>query len=220
MKNITPDQEWLIFLDKIQDYADSPHNKWTILTLLAYFLQKYKSVNGIDFVFSFNKKGPTQTKEMKNASQIWNMFDRGRYKQLTIKEEKQEYKIQLVNILKDYINWSFDIKFYGRTTNITGLGLLTTANFMNEFLQWRKNKKNNLPKRKSQLSKEFLLWIESNVPDIINKHQIKTLEDLNGLINYINVYSLGNESHEYIVIEKARELNILPPSGKIKLDKK
>lgn len=214
------DNEWEVFLSKINTYANDAPEKWTAYTLLAYFLQKYKQVNDLDFVFSHTKRGPTTSKEMKNASRIWEMFNKGRYKQLKNKEEKLAFKIQLVDILKNYINWAFDVKFHGRQTNITGLGLFSVANFMNEFLQWRKAKKASLPKRSDALPQEFIEWININASEIYKKQQIKVLEDLNALFNYINAYSLDSNSIEYIVLNKAIDLNIMPKGGKLELDKK
>ena len=69
------DKEWQSFLNKINDYANDPFDKWTHYTLLSYFLVKYKEFNGVDFIFSFSKRGPTKSKEMKNASKILHMCD-------------------------------------------------------------------------------------------------------------------------------------------------
>src|ERR1041385_5596317 len=111
------EQEWQTFLAKIYTWAGDPPAKWTAVTLLSYFLVKYKQVNGLEFIFTACKKGPTQSKEMKDAAKIWNMFDRNRYKSLTNKEEKLAYKEQLVDILKEYLDWTFDVKFRGKETN-------------------------------------------------------------------------------------------------------
>src|SRR5271154_3577458 len=110
------EQEWQTFLTKMYDYAEDEPGDWTILTLLSYFLVKYKAVNGLDFMFATCKKGPTQSKEMRDSAKIWKMFDMDRYKALTSKEEKLSYKEKLVGMLKDYMDWAFDVKFRGRET--------------------------------------------------------------------------------------------------------
>jgi hypothetical protein len=214
------DQEWQLFLSKISEYADHDASKWTTYTLLAYFLVQYKKTNNQEFVFSYGKRGPTKSRELKQAATIWSMFDSGRYKSITIKEEKAAYKEQLVAILKHYIDWAFHTKFHGRNTNVTGLGIFAVSNFMNEFLQWRKLNKKILPRRTDLLPSSLIEWAKNNAPDIFKKQQFSVLEDLNALYNYIQAYDENKESIEAIVLEKARELGIMPMSGKLELERK
>ncbi len=214
------DQEWQTFLNKINEYVEHPSSKWTSYTLLAYFLVKYRQVNNINFIFSYGKRGPTKSRELKQAVTIWTMFDKNRYNQYTIKEEKLAYKEQLVNILKEYINWAFDVKFRGRNTNVTGLGIFAVNNFMNEFLQYRKARSQALPRRSDPLPKELLEWAQVNAPDVFNKQQLAVMEDLNALYNYIEAYDKKYVSIETIVLEKARQLGIMPMSGKLQLERK
>ncbi len=222
--NITMDddyeQEWQTFSNKKYDYAEHEPKDWTVLTLLSYFLVKYKKVNDLDFVFAACKKGPTQSKEMRDSAKLWKMFDRDRYKRLTDKEEKIAYKEQLVEILKAYIDWAFDIKFRGRQTNVTGLGIFAVANFMNEFLQWRKARKNALPRRSDPLPSSFIAWVEANAAIIWKKQQLAVLEDLNALYNYIEAYDLDHISIEAVVLDQARIMGIMPKQGRMELNKK
>ncbi len=214
------DQQWEDFLSSIHSYAKDEPSKWTHYTLLSYFLVKYKTANNIDFIFTFNKKGPTSSKEIKDAAKIWAMFDRGRLKKITDKDEKIAYRKQLVDILKSYIDWAFDVKFRGRQTNITGLGLFVVANFMNEFLQWNKDKKNKLPKRSDSIPPDFLEWIKQNANIVLQMHELSTLEHLNHLFNYIRAYDLNDTSPEVIVLNKSREVGIMPKQGRMELNKK
>jgi hypothetical protein len=214
------EQEWQIFLLKLNDYANDSPEKWNHYTLLSYFLVKYKSVNNIDFVFTFNKKGPTSSRELKQASKIWAMFDGGRLKKITDKDEKLEYREKLVSALKSYINWAFDVKFRGRQTNITGLGLLAESNFMNEFRQWYKVNKNPLPKRSDLLPVVLKDWIKDNAPAVLERQSLATLEDLNHLLNYVEAYDKNNESPEAAILNYARELGIMPGEGRLELSKK
>jgi len=213
------EKEWQLFLTKVDDYANTEFKDWTILTLLSYFLTKYKVVNGLEFIFTDCKKGPTKSKEMRDASKIWRQFDKGRLKNLESKEDKLAYKQQLVEILREYIDWAFDVKFRGRQINVTGLGIFAVANFMNEFLQWRKNSKRFLPRRNDPLPKDFISWLENNAPEIWQKQQLHVLEDLNLLANYIDTYDLEKTSLERLVLEKARSLGIMSVTGRLKFEK-
>lgn len=214
------DKEWQDFLSKIDEYSQHSFEKWTTYTLLAYFLNSYKKLNEVDFIFSSNKRGPTKSRELKAASKIWTMFDKNRYKQLETKEDKLAYKEQLVNILKNYIDWAFKIKFHGRATNVTGLGIFMVSNFMNEFLQWRKLNKIVLPRRNDPLPSNFVSWINDNMPDIYKRQQLKVMEDLNSLKNIIEYKNLNKDTIENIVLEKSIELGIMPRQGKLELSKK
>ena len=220
MANQNFEQEWQLFLDKIYTWADDEPQKWTAMTLLSYFLVKYKKVNGLEFIFAPCKKGPPQSKEMKDAAKIWKMFDRDRYKQLSTPEDKRAYKEQLVQVLKEYIDWAFDVKFRGRNTNVTGLGIFAVANFMNEFLQWRKARKAAPPRRNDPLPSKLVAWIEQNAAIIWKKQQLAVMDDLNALYNYVEAYDPNHISIEAVVLEKAREMGIMPKEGRMELDKK
>ena len=213
-------QEWKSFLEKINLYSKDESKKWTSVTLLSYFLVKYKEVNGLDFIFTSCKKGPMQSKEIRDASKIWKMFDRDRYSYLTDREEKIAYKEQLVDILKEYIDWAFDVKFRGKQTNVTGLGIFAVANFMNEFLQWRKARKSSAPRRNEPLPSKFITWIETNAAIIWKKQQLSVLDDLNALYNYVEAYDPERISIEAIVLEQARYMGIMPKNGRLELSKK
>lgn len=214
------EQEWQEFLTKMYSYAEHKSDVWTPLSLLSYFLVKYKTINGLDFIFTPTKKGPTSTKEMKEAAKIWKMFDQGRYSRLTNREEKLAYKDQLVGILKEYMDWAFDVKFRGREVNVTGLGIFAVANFMNEFLQWRKARKTALPRRNDPLPSHFVAWVEANASIIWKKQQLAVLEDLNALHNYVEAYDPTGISIEAVVLNKAREMGIMPKHGRLELNKK
>lgn len=213
------DNEWQVFFDQYIKYASDPPEKWTSLTLLSYFLVRYKEVNGVEYIYTPTKKGPTKTKEMKDAAKIYSAFDKGRYKQLTDKNDKLVYKQQLVDVLKQYIDWAFMVKMRGKQS-ITGLGLFTNARFMNEFLQWRKKNQKAIPLRSQTLPDSFIEWIRHNAGEIWDKQQLNVMEDLNQLYNYVEAYDTDHKSVEFVVLEKARELGIMPKTGKLELDKK
>ena len=213
------DNEWQQFLDKVEEYAHHASDKWTTYTLLAYFLVKYRETTGVSFIFSPNKRGPTKSRELKQAATIWEMFNKGRYTKLASKEEKLAYKDQLVNILKAYIDWAFAVKFRGRQTTVTGLGIFAVANFMNEFLQWHKVSANQLPGRADPLPREFLDWVKANAADILTKQQLRVYGDLNALYNFVEACNSNRESIERIVLHKARDMGIMPATGKLRLRK-
>lgn len=213
-------QEWQIFLEMIDDYSKDEFKKWTHVTLLSYFLIKYKEVNGLNFIFAACKKGPMQSKEIRDATKIWKMFDQERYNRLTNKEEKITYKERLVGVLKEYIDWAFDVKFRGRQTNVTGLGIFAVANFMNEFLQWRKARSSTLPRRNEPLPSRFIAWIETNAAIIWKKQQLAVLDDLNALYNYVEAYDPEKISIEAIVLDQARNMGLMPRNGRLELAKK
>lgn len=222
MELLMPDDnnsQWQDFISKIKQYSTDPVNAWNHVSLLSYFIYKYSTVNGMDFIFTTSKNGPYKSKEIKDALKIYNAFDKGRYKQL-LPEEKSIYKEQLVTILKEYIDWAFDIKFRGREVNVTGLGIFNVANFMNEFLQYRKSRMSALPRRNQPLSNIFLAWVKENLPDIWKTQQLAVLEDLNALYNYIEDYDLKKTSIEARALKKAVELGIMPKQGRLELNKK
>lgn len=211
------DLEWQGFIEKIKEYASHDPQRWRTMSFLSYFVNKYEEANGVPYIFNPNKNGPNKSKEMKDASRIWKAFDRGRYTAIPDKDEKEQYKIQLIGILREYVDWAFEEKMKNRKINITSMGLLTNARVMNEFLQFRKHKVALTQTRSYPLPKDFLLWVQENAPDILKKHQFSILEHLNMLIKYSEQYNLDNNQIEIIVLNKARELGLLPKEGKLEL---
>jgi len=185
------DNEWQSFLSSIHTYSQHPPEKWTVLSLLSYFVVKYQQVNGVEYVFSHTKKGPTNSREMKAAAKIWEMFDKGRLKTYKTKEEKLQYSEQLVDVLKAYIDWAFNVKMKNRAINITGLGIFAVPNFMNEFLQWRKKQKTA---RGNRLPQSFINWINVSALDILKTQQVETYDDIKMLEKYIKAYGLDKNS--------------------------
>lgn len=212
------DFEWQDFIAKIKEYASHDPQRWRVMSFLSYFVNRYEEMNGVPYIFNPNKNGPNKSKEMKDASRIWKAFDRGRYSAIQDKAEKEHYKEQLVSILREYVDWTFDEKMKNRKINITSMGLLTNGNVMNEFLQFRKNKAALTKTRSYPLPKEFLSWVKENAPGILEKHQFSMLEHLNMIIKYIEQYNLDNNQLEVIVINKAREIGILPKEGRLEFN--
>lgn len=212
--------DWSDFLSKSKEFAEHEPERWTPLSLLSYFILSYEKMNGVEYIFTPSKRGPTKCKEMKDAAKIWQSFDRGRYKALKDPEEKKEYKRQLVAVLKEYIDWMFNVKMRGRATNVTGLGLFVVTNVMNEFLQWRKKNKNKAPRRGTAINRELIEWAKATVPAVFERHQVDVYDDLNVLIDYVAVYSLPEHEPEHQLIQKAREMGLLPREGKLELASK
>jgi len=194
------------FFEKVPEWANHDISRWNHVTCLAYFCQKYEKVNGVRFKLVRGKKGPTNGKEAKDFSKLFNAFAPEDYKQLSAKDKKQIKQATCMKI-KNYINWMFDYKFRSGQKSVNGTQLFTVYNLMNEFE--RMYSKHVSKSKTSGSFNELLAWCKEDVPDIFNLHQLEQVDDLNMLKNYVNSYSLSDDSTEGRVVNKAKELNLL-----------
>ena len=67
-----------------------------------------------------------------------------------------------------------------------------------------------LAKKKSENSMESLLaWAKKNLPSIFEHHEIEDVRDVKMLQEYVKSYSLDEDSPESMLLNKAKEMNIL-----------
>lgn len=209
--------QWEKFFQNIKTYAGHESLRWNRMTLLSYFMVKYENIKKTPYILKSGAGSPNKTKEMRDASKIWTALERGtaQFKQ---NNTADEYKVLLVELLKEYIDWALEIKMYNKL--LTSLGLLTDNKFMNEFFQYRSKKIKAQKSRSAPIPAELIDWITKNAPGLFNKYQFSILIDLNMLVKYTDENKeLNDKSIELIVVNKARELNILPKEGKLELSK-
>jgi hypothetical protein len=64
-------------------------------------------------------------------------------------------------------------------------------------------------KKKKQSISTLVSWAKQNLPEIFSKHQVEEFSDLKMIETYINTYSLSKNSPEFLLLAKARELEVL-----------
>lgn len=169
--------------DKWSDKKDLP------TCIVSYILYKHKEKFG--FSFKMNKSNPVIycSREYKDARKII----------LNFGEDYQS--------IRNYLKWCFSEKI--KKNPIKSFGYFAHTELINEYL-FSKHKSKKII-RSTKLPEDFLEWVKNNYPDIINKYELSTYNDLNCMV------PIENNDVENIINE-ARNRKILPQSGIKKLE--
>ncbi len=177
--------EWEIWWDKYsvrwkeKKYWDKPADKPSCV--IGYFCSKYQEFYGHPYTFEILNPIPYKSKDFVMARRILAMFDGDAHE------------------IRTYIRWVLAKKVKTNKYPITSIGFFTKAGLINEYKHAKA--RSSVLKRHTLLPNSFLSWCKENSPDIFEKQDLKTWNDLNGLITYIKSY--GNDNTEGIVVNEA-----------------
>jgi len=183
---------WEEWLDKYKnlwqdDTAwDRPKDK--LSCLVGFFFHYFKDFYGHPYVFSFANPIPYKDKDFIMARRILTMFN----------SDAKEARI--------YIKWVFAKRV--RTSNypVTSIGFLASGKFANEYFQAKA--KSKITRRTTKLPEDFINWCGQNCPEIFEKREFSTWNDLNGLITHVKSYGMNNIEGK--IINEAIVRNMLP----------
>jgi hypothetical protein len=177
--------EWEIWWTKYHDrYKDKEY--WQSLKdrpscIVGYFCNEFYKCYGYSYKLDYNSPIPYKNREFLVARKLMAMFG-------------EEYML-----IPEYIRWVFEKRVKLRKKAVTSFGFFITQDFVNSYFAARA--KRNVLKRSSPLPKEFLEWCASEYPDIFERQELATWNDLNGLVNYVKCY--GQNNIEYYVVQEA-----------------
>ena len=194
------------FYAKIPEWIAKPKSTWNHITLMAYFCHKYEQKNGVKFRLVRWKSDPGKGKESRDFAKLFKTLAPENYCSLE-KERKKEVKEEVTHKIYNYINWMFDYKFRRGDRSVTGTKLFLMPAMINEFERMYSS---FLAKKKSENSMESLLaWAKKDLPSIFEHHEIEDVRDVKMLQEYVKSYSLDEDSPESMLLNKAKEMNIL-----------
>ena len=194
------------FYAKIPEWIAKPKSTWNHITLMAYFRHKYEQTNGVKFRLVRWKSDPGKGKESRDFAKLFKTLAPENYSSLE-KERKKEVKEEVTHKIYNYINWMFDYKFRRGDRSVTGTKLFLMPAMINEFERMYSS---FLAKKKSENSMESLLaWAKKDLPSIFEHHEIEDVRDVKMLQEYVKSYSLDEDSPESMLLNKAKEMNIL-----------
>ena len=194
------------FYQKIEEWILNPKEKWNHMTLMAYFYHKYKIRTGTNFYPATWNGNPALTKESRDFSKLFKLFAVDNYKNIS-QARKAEEKKGVNQKIYNYINWMFDYKFrYGRKA-VTGTGIFLNNNMLNEF-EVMYNSHIQKAQEKDGIG-SLIKWAEENAPNVLSNHQLERIEDLAMIEKYIGMYSLKDDSDEYKLISRAKEVSLI-----------
>jgi hypothetical protein len=178
---------WNLYSSRWRDkvYWDKPADK--ISCIIGYFCNKYKEFYGHSYTFEISNPIPYKSKDFVMARRMLAMFNGDAHE------------------IRTYIRWVFSKKVKTVKYPITSIGFFTKGNIVNEYKHAKA--RSFVLKRHTPLPNDFLSWCNENFPDVFNNHDLKTWNDLNGLITYIKSY--GDDGFEGSVIKEAVKRGML-----------
>jgi len=151
-----------------------------------------------------SKAGPTSTKETRDFAKIIKIFCPDNYDNLN-RDEQESEKLLAISKTYNYINWMFDYK-YRTAPAVSGTQVFLVPSILNEFERMYAAK---ISKQVRKTSLDALTeWIKNNYPLVLNNHQLETDNDVVLFSKYVENSKKKNPDY-LIIIEKARELNII-----------
>lgn len=177
--------EWEIWWEKYHDrYKDK--ECWKSLKdrpscIVGYFCNEFYKFYGYSYVLDYNNPIPYKNKEFTMARKLMTMFG-------------ENYMW-----IPNYIRWVFDKRVKDRKKAITSFGFFALPDLVNSYFAARASQ--SVLRRSTPLPKEFLEWCGSTHPQIFERQELGTWNDLNGLVTHVKIY--GEEGLEWQIVKEA-----------------
>jgi hypothetical protein len=183
--------EWEVWWNKYKDLWKDKENwqnkKDAISCIVGYFCHKYEEFYGNSFSFSYSSPTPFKDKEFTMARRLLAMFEGNAWE------------------VAQYIKWGFPNVVKNPQYCVTGLGFFTKADIAIRFKNIRAQSR--VIRRRTPLPKDFLEWCQANHPDIFERQELHTWNDLNGIVTHVKSYGLENV--EGFIVEEAIRRRLL-----------
>jgi hypothetical protein len=154
--------------------------------LLGYFCHKYFEFYSYPFTFDISNPVPYKGKEFTMIRRLIAMFDG---------DAKEAAK---------YVKWTFHKKIQTKKRAITSIGFFVNSNMVNEYKH--EKAQSLLIKRCTMLPEDYLDWCCKECPEIFEKHDFKTWNDLNALVSYFKVYKIKDVEYNVLMEAVNRKL--------------
>ena len=175
------------FYENIPAWISKDKSSWNHITLMAYFCHKYEQKNGVRFRLVRWKSDPGKGKESRDFSKLFKTLAPENYSLLS-SDEKRVRREELNVKIYNYINWMFDYKFRRGDRSVTGTQIFLLPSMINEFERMYSS---YLAKKRQNSTFEGLMnWIDENVSEVLETHDIEDIGDIKMLQKYADLYSL------------------------------
>ena len=111
---------------------------------------------------------------------------------------------QLTDQAPAYVRQSLEYRIGGK--DVRSLRYLADDRAYRRWREWK-------PRRSDPLPSDFVAWLEDREPDVLRDEQIRTWNDLNGLVQQLRCYGAeADDGPEVLrVVTEARRRGLLPP---------
>jgi len=185
-----PSKAWEVFYNKLNEFENIPVKDWKANNLLGYFCKKYKDKYGVEFALTISG-APSKSYEVSLIKKMGMMIDSN------------------PEVIKEYIDWSFQKHVEQRKKKITSLGFFTHKDIVNDFkfnVLIRKSQHGEITRSTILPDEVENLMKENNLPihtwgdlsfyylTIKNSKKTEDLEFIKLISSKINIQKLENVS--------------------------
>lgn len=175
--------EYLLLYRDMENWEQPKHKT---SCLLGFFMYQYQKKYGVEYALIPQNPNPFSSKEVVDLSRILATFG-GDAKEVA-----------------RYIKWVFDKKIR-ESTKLTSIAYFKAPDLVRKFKLMRAEKKKQ--KRSEGLPRKLVEWIQKEVPEVLEQYEMKTLNDLYSLKNFVATYDL-QDGPEIILLDKAKEFGL------------
>lgn len=193
-------KDWIKWETQYKDLWKSKDNwndkKNHLTILLGYFCARYKDYYQIDYTLSLNEKGLFRGPEINVLRRVYSMLNSDPW------------------IVKDYIDYVFQVKIHKRKKRVTSLSFLAVVDIIQEFKF--AVKQSEKVDRSTKLPEKMVAWVNQHAPEVLDFVSLSDFGDLKLLLtHYKQGHMKGNTSIDSFV-DKLEKMGYIDSSLNIK----
>lgn len=155
----------------------------------------YKEFYNTDYIFVPSNPNPYSSKECRDSHKLLAAFKGN------------------ANEVRKYIYWVFK-KGINKNTTMTSFGYINTPGLVRKYNIYATRK--TILRRESRLPKSFTEWCRSYAPELFDKYNLETMNDLGAMLSYYKTYSKTKTlEKEFDLILEAKKRNLINQDGSL-----
>lgn len=190
-KELTWKKFYTEYLDLFKNKENWDNKKDQVSCIIGFFCHMYEEFYDTAYIFVPKNPNPYGAKECKDTWSLLAAFDGDAHE------------------VRRYIFWLFK-KGINKNTTITHFGYINTPGLIRKYNLYAKRK--HILRRESKLPSAFVDWCKKNTPEIFDRYELTTMNDLGMMVNYVGVY-------DFEIFKDADERKVLAQAAKHNLTK-
>jgi hypothetical protein len=154
---------------------------------MGFFCAKYTELYGHPFHFDYATTSPYKSKDFIMGRRLLVMFNDD------------------AKAARTYIKWVFAFKIRNTDCAIRSMGFFVSQKFIAEYMQARSRAQ--VLRRSTPLPTEFVEWCLANTPDVLERWEFDTWNDLNFMVAYVKQHP---DNVEGMIVAEAVRRGMLP----------
>lgn len=155
------------YLQLFRQKENWDNKKDQVSCIIGFFCYLYEEFYSTKYVFVPKNPNPYGAKECKDAWSLLAAFNGNAHG------------------VRKYLYWLFK-RGINKNTTITHFGYVNTPGLIRKYNLYAKKKK--MLRRESKLPEKFLEWCRENEPEVFEKYNLETMNDLGAMQSYYKTY--------------------------------